>query len=615
MCVYWNNGQLKRFTQFQENLRHGLDQMWNESGVLVDSGSYEKGVAIGVHRRWNDQGILIEEMEFSQGKCVSFRSWNDEGEVLCAPSFFCLMDHYPKLALILPTLIPAETPFEFVKPFDIGNAEGVYVYGLGMGGPYEQLKSWLHAKKSRKLIFLEDDEGHLASFLHSKKVSLLSDPQVHLEFFDSQEIATIVEKFPIETVEVVAVPSKSKIKFRKLKLDLLRKSTRSFSLTQEKLHGDIPFGNFVKNIKHLPSSFYVNKMKNAFLGIPAIVCGAGPSLQEAIPLLKQLSNQALIIAGGSTLAALSSQGVPIHFGLAIDPNLEEYRRMRNSFAFDTPLFYTTRVHPKIFQTCGGPFGYMRSGIGGMMEVWLEEALGLTDPLIGSDLSVESVSVTNICAAVAEFLGCSTILFSGVDLAYTKGKRYADGVDEGGDILFSQLGLEKAPADQILKRKNHLNQDVLTAIRWVMEGASLSDFAKKHKKTRFVNTSSLGLKMEGIPYMSLELAATKYLRQTFDLKAMVGAEIAKASMPDTTSQVIEEKMGELRTSLLRMIDCLEVLSEKKKGSTALAELDLEEEMAGDLLFYDLGEVLSKSARSALEKWSLFLSISNKYVKCL
>jgi antitoxin component YwqK of YwqJK toxin-antitoxin module len=40
VVLYWPNGKMKRKCSFQNGVRHGLDQMWNEEGVLVDEGRY-----------------------------------------------------------------------------------------------------------------------------------------------------------------------------------------------------------------------------------------------------------------------------------------------------------------------------------------------------------------------------------------------------------------------------------------------------------------------------------------------------------------------------------------------------------------------------------------------
>ncbi len=513
------------------------------------------------------------------------------------------MERFPRFALEIPRGEMNPSPKETAAPVDLEGVEVFYFYGIGQGEGYFLSRDWLKKAPERRLVILEDDLHCIASFLHSKEAKrILKDPQLILERFDAQALSVA---FPVSRIEAAALPSKGRLK--KWKEELFRKTAFAHSLHLDRLHGYQPFQNFARNLRRLPESFYANRLQGKFQNVPAIICGAGPSLSKAIPTLRTLGNKALLIAGGSTLAALSSQGINPHFGMAVDPNLEEYRRLKNSFAFEVPLLYSTRVFPAVFQTASGPFGYMRSGIGGVPEVWLEEELGLLDPMIGTDLSSDAISVTSICLAWAHFLGCNPILLSGVDLAYTSNQRYAPGVaDEGVDLK------EKcAAADRIVKRKGHNGAPVYTAVRWLMESAAFSDFAKKHPETSFINTTEGGLGFKKIPYLPLDKAVQSFPALETSLRAKVALEIAVAPMPLNTAEVIQNKMAELETSLGRIVGHLEILAKEKPGSAALAEIELMDEMAYPYLFYDALAVIEKEREAPEKKWKLFLQLAKRY----
>lgn len=523
-----------------------------------------------------------------------------------------LIERFPSLGLLAPTWSIAPPVDEPLPPILIDKSELIYCYGLGNGAAYFQCKEWLRGGKERKLIFLEDEPGRIAAFLHlAEAVEILSHLQVHLELFSrkSKEIESLAERFPFKRVEVVALSSKKR-GFQRLRLQLLRKTALSHALHMDRLHGYQPFENFVKNVRRIPSSFYANALKGTFQNVPALICGAGPSLQQSIDCLRTLEKKALLIAGGSTLAALSAQGILPHFGMAVDPNLEEYRRMKNSFAFEVPLLYSTRVHPDIFQTCNGPFGYMRSGIGGVPEVWMEEELGLKDdPLIGNFLSPETISVTGICIAWAQFLGCNPILLNGIDLAYTGNKRYAAGVAQEEELVFQAMDAEKSVADRILKRKDRMGKPIYTAVRWVMESASISYFAKKHPEVRFVNTTEGGIGFKGIAYVPLAQAVKQF--KEWEIRKTVFEKIATSSRLTNTGKRIKEKMDELRRSLCKVIGYLKILSGENRGSAALAEMEMGEEIAYLYLFYDIYQILPKD----VEFWKNWLQLATKYQKML
>ncbi len=524
-----------------------------------------------------------------------------------------LMERFPSLGLMAGTWEEKEAFDEALPPLEIEKAEALYFYGLGVGKAYFACKEWLNKSADRHLIFLEDDSGIIASFLHHPDaMEVLSHPQVYLELLSktAEEIEALAQRFPVKRVEVAGLKSKKGLKG--LKLELLRKTALSHALHLDRLHGYQPFKNFVENIRHLPGSFYANGLKGAFKDIPALVCGAGPSLQKSMDVIAGLENKALIIAGGSTLAALSSQGISPHFGMAIDPNLEEYRRLKNSFAFETPLLYSTRVHPSIFQTCNGPFGYMRSGIGGVSELWIEEELGLLDPLMGDLLPTETISVTAICIAWAQFLGCNPILIDGVDMAYTGNKRYASGVAEDEEIAFQAIDAEKSAADRILKRKDREGNPVFTAVRWIMESTGISKFAKATREVRFVNTTDGGIGFKGIEYVPLKEAVQGFKER--EIRKLVHEKIGQNPMPADAREKIAEKMGELKESLTRLIDYLQILAGEKKGSAALAEMEIKEEPAYLYLFYDIAQVL----KAGPGFWKAWLELALKYektAKCL
>lgn len=520
------------------------------------------------------------------------------------------MERFPRLGLLSGTWVEQEVAEEKVPTWDLGKAVILYIVGLGTGLAYAHYKEWLKADPERKIIFLEEQGGVIASFLHKPQaLDILADLQVELELFPrkKEEIEALAERFPVQRIEVVGLAPHPKRSLARFKLKLLRKTALTYALRLDRLQGNHLFSHFVQNLKQLPHSFYANRLKGTFSNVPAVVCGAGPSLQASLDVLRTLEQRALIFAGGSTLAALSSQGITPHFAMAIDPNFEEYRRLKNSFAFEVPFLYSTRVHPAIFQTCNGPFGYMRTGLGGAPELWMEEELGLLDPLIGDFLSPETGSVTSICIAWAQYLGCNPILLNGIDMAYTNEQRYSPGVLEEKEAPFQEIDREKSAADRILRRKNRAGTWVHTAVRWVMESASISHFAKKHPEITFWNTTEGGIGFRGIAYTPLEQAVQSFPER--DLRNAVLQAIFASPMPSETQVVTQAKMEEMKESLQRVVAHLEVLAGEKKGSSALAEFEIQEEIAALYLFYDIHQIFKAPY------WQAWLELARKYQKAL
>ncbi len=506
-------------------------------------------------------------------------------------------ERFPKYLLQAHDWIPQSSKQTEWPATNLTGIDLLYIFGLGDGSAYTRFLPWLRVNPKRRLVFFEDDPGVLAALLEGG-TKLFDDPQVDFELLQPDTIDRFSAKYPVSKVEVLAPP-----RFQKQKLKLLRKTALTSALFTDRVQGAKLYDHFVQNVPRLDGAFYANGLNNIFPGMTAIVCGAGPSLEQAIPILRDLERRAVIIAGGSAVAALSSRGIDPHFGVAIDPNEEEFHRFRHSAFFEGPLLISTRVCPKIFGTCNGPFGYLRSGTGGPAELWLDEKLGLTDPLVPEHMPEESMSVMTLALGFAEHIGCTAIVLCGMDLAYTGSKRYAPGVcstEENGSVRNHNA------ADRIVRRKGKQGKFLDTAIRWIMEGASLAEFAKRRPHMRWINATEGGLKVNG--FEDLGLGSVAWPEPT-DIRGKITQEIMQNPMP----KIPENLVPEMEESLRRVIGHLEILTGAKAGSKALAECDLQEEIAATVLFYDMPAFLARSELLGTSKsgWELYLEMAKLY----
>lgn len=531
-----------------------------------------------------------------------------------------LMERFPAIGILASTFSSGtsqEEPLEkWLGRLRLKEIELLYVYGLSIQA-YLLLKNWLRESPKRRLVFLENEPTVFGTFLAQPEARFpLEDFQVELELLPSGKaleaaLQALAEKHPIETLDVTALPSKNGPRFRALKLKLLRKTALTYALFLDRVQGFQLFENFLRNAPRIHQSFYANRLRGTFRNVPALICGAGPSLKAALPLIRTLENRALVFACGSAIAAFSAAGILPHFCVAIDPNLDELKRMKNSFAFEAPFLYSTRIHPGVFHTSNGPFGYMRSAIGGVPELWIEEELNMKEPFIGARLPSESMTVTSIAIAMAEELGCNPILLTGLDMAYTGGHRYAAGVGTGEG--WKELDTRTA-ADRILSKKDRKGKNVYSAVRWVMESSSISAYAKTHPHVRLINTTDSGIGFKGIEYKPLASAIEEVLKAEFDLRGMIHSVTSQAPVSSEAKDVILKNIQELKESLLRCLGPLQILAGKAVGSNALAEMDLREEIAYSYLFYDMPLLLPQMVRGEPEKkWDIFFQVAQKYLQ--
>lgn len=479
----------------------------------------------------------------------------------------------------------------------------IYVYGVGLGYYYDAAKSWLEGDPRRSIVFLEDDPAVLHCFFRTKRASaLLNDPQAvlfHFSNLQSEEggFEELYWDFVLTQMEITALGHYKKHKnerYLELKHKIVHDAAIKNALVEEYLRFGVPFfRNFYPNMLTLAESWLGTKLFGKFENIPAIICGAGPSLEKNGRLLSQYLDKAIVFGGGSALNALSSRGILPHFGIGIDPNPTQEYRLSTNKAYEVPFFYRNRLHAEAFKLIHGPRLYIPGAGGYEIADWFDEQFGLLDEIPWID---EGHNVVNFGMELALNLGCNPILFVGVDLAYTEMQSYASGIVENTSVSKDQI-LETDDFDTTaLLKQDIYGRPIYTLWKWIAESEWGGKYAKEHPKLTIINCTEGGLGMPGIANMPLEEVARQYLTRSYDLSTRVSGEIFNSAMPHVTQEVVEASMQELADSLHRSIGQIKELIDdteryktllnqekeipevKQSGLAALAEIELEEEPA-------------------------------------
>lgn len=516
-----------------------------------------------------------------------------------------LSERYPELVFLLNFSRPCKVlpEEEFIPEFK--DVEVLYIYGIGGSSAYPSLKKWVLEEKTRRVVFLEDSLCAIERFLSSTySEQMLQDSQMFLSYLEepyAKTLEEIVSSYPVEHVFIQATDSyRKKPQFEQLCLQLLRITTVVHASTTEILKSHHMLANLMRNISKWPYSFLANRFKGQFVNVPAIICGAGPSLLDAIEPLKNLQDRALLLAGGSAITALSNQGIAPHLNIAADPNFEEFERLKTASAYETPLIYATRVHPDIWNTCNGQMGYLVSDTGGACEKYFENLLGIDHQAVGPDLGVEALSVTTLSLAFAVEMGCNPIVFVGVDLSYTGMQRYAEKVVSLSAVDPKKLEENTQASEKLLRRKNIKGEFVYTTVKWVMESECIASFAKKHTNCRFINATS-GLGFKGIENSSLEKISTDW--KPIDLHAAIHQKMQFYQLDPHFSETIASEKRKLRSSILRLQEMTlhmlkitqQAFAQEASIPTAkmiLLEFDFQEELALNALFPFLDSTLDR-----------------------
>ncbi|MBS0614927.1 MAG: DUF115 domain-containing protein [Verrucomicrobia bacterium] len=486
------------------------------------------------------------------------------------------LDFHLALTPYTPADLPKSNPQLLEDFLKSTTARAVYLFGLP--DHLEITLDWLKADPTRLLIVLEDDLGVIGA-MQDQIAQFHSHPQIHFRYISGaldDELEECARDFPVDRIDLYSLPHKKKPK--NLLLKLLRKTVLWHATFTESLQSHLLAKNTWESLRQWPKSCLVNNWGGLFEKIPVIICGAGPSLAPAIPQLKKIQNEALIIAGGSAIRALHHFGVQPHLAIAIDPNDREYDCVKGSVPYTTPFLYGSRLSSRVFELFQGPLGYIKTGTGGPLEAYFEDQAGITVPSIGPDMGRESLSVTTLAVSLAYFLGCDPITLVGVDLAYSASRHYAH---QKASIDLEKLKAEKHVTDQLLWRKGKNGTRAATLTKWIMEAKTLSSYAKKHKDRRFIDASEEGLPLPGFERGSIEL------RGHYDIAKRLEKAFKGSKLPQVSSE-------ELLQSLKRSSAFCGKLA-RGEGHSALHETELEEELAYKLLLAPIHRSLNHCFR--------------------
>jgi antitoxin component YwqK of YwqJK toxin-antitoxin module len=440
------------------------------------------------------------------------------------------------------------------------NIQVLYIIGFSASLYEKTLKPWLEKDSTHTVIFLEDDLSIIKALIHSKEGNeILKDPQTYIFSYNENSLTTLVKRlshcFYNFNHFIISIDESHKqwaVYFESL-LSFWNTVMRSIHAEYENYSSQY-FNNYYANIQWLPLSYQGNQLFQKFQGIPAIICGAGPSLDKNLKVLETLADKALIFAGGTALNAVNSNGFVPHFGLGIDPNLEQYTRLIMNTAFELPFFYRNRLYLKALPLIQGPLLYVTGSPGYDISKYFESKLQIE----GEELD-EGFNVVNFSLNLAYHLGCNPIILVGLDLSYSDLKSYQSGVMSHPTHLKRQDFKTKTNLDELLVKNDIYGNPTYTLWKWVAESDWISRFANKAKDRIFLNATEGGIGVKDIPNVSLKEVADEILTKSYDLNLLVHGHIQNSSMPkDVTKENVTEICEELLESLNR---CENYLNEK------------------------------------------------------
>ncbi|MCX5742130.1 MAG: DUF115 domain-containing protein [Proteobacteria bacterium] len=157
-------------------------------------------------------------------------------------------------------------------------------------------------------------------------------------------------------------------------------------------------------------------------GLPMVVVAPGPSLAKNAHLLRELEGRAVICAVGHALKPVIAAGVRPDLVLTVDPQDVRYHFAGCDLSRTTVVNAAT-VDPRLFELPAA--GFVTLSANCSIDDWLFEGLGEDAAIPGGG------SVATTAMGLALRLGCSPIIFVGLDLAFPGGQYYVATSHDGG----------------------------------------------------------------------------------------------------------------------------------------------------------------------------------------
>ncbi|MBI5274648.1 MAG: motility associated factor glycosyltransferase family protein [Chlamydiales bacterium] len=465
---------------------------------------------------------------------------------------------------------------------------------------YSSILNWMNEDKT--VIFLEKNLGKIKSFFNVPfAVNLIQSEHVFIYHYDDDAIIKKIGWEYLGSAYQVHGKKEEDIVYIKRIMEGIMLVAAEF---QD--FGAATFHNVFQNVLSSSSISCGKDLFGQFQDIPAIIVGAGPSLNHEINQLKAWEKHGLIFAGGSALEALSKENITIHFGSSIDPDPSRHRFL-NFTQFTTPFFIQFRMSKAIYREIQGSKIWMGNSPGYPLEESLYESMQL--PLIQFD---GGWVVSNFLCHVAYLLGCNPIIFIGMDHCWKE-----------NEIYTKQVSVKEERKGFIVKDMH--GNDVLTRADFFWANDWFSTFAKKHPEVAFINCTSSGLSMPGIEHLSLSAASMRFAKEEKQLQEMIHCQLEQASkLPlDKATVFFQQLMQSMQTCTEYCQKALLLMQQNyERGYTQFEEIEKIIPEITQELFYQkvlmlMWEIwkyphLKLNPHPQVAKVLLFLDVLNTYL---
>lgn len=170
--------------------------------------------------------------------------------------------------------------------------------------------------------------------------------------------------------------------------------------------------NIIQNMPAIFTSYSLDELMNLCGNMPTLIIAAGPSLDQSIADIQQIKDRVLLIAVDTALRTLLKHGIHPHIVVTTDPTRDNSKHFDGvDLPSNTLLAFAQDCHYAILQQFADhPNKVALLDDSACLTYWLQSRLGF------HTVFRRSLNVSEAAVRFALHVGCTSILFTGLDLA-------------------------------------------------------------------------------------------------------------------------------------------------------------------------------------------------------
>ncbi|TPV95509.1 MAG: motility associated factor glycosyltransferase family protein [Myxococcales bacterium FL481] len=310
---------------------------------------------------------------------------------------------------------PCREARRFVRNVDLGESTMVILLGLGSG---HVARAIAHQTSARLVVFEPDLEALAVGLGHGPlppNTQILTTPRrlgsaLYAQLTSSDRGLILVWR-PCARQAPLAYRNAA----REARLAIERARFRDIT-TQVRIEGWLDF--YLDNLPQLLRGPGLDKLRGKLTGVPAFICAAGPSLDKNIAQLRQVQDNALILAVNTAASALAAAGVQPHAIVSVE-SLDITQQLAGlPWLSEIAAFLELTGNPAMFDL---PVRRVLP-----ISVDTSTCSRFTAALAGGQDFSGGFCVANTATALAQAMGCRPLVLVGQDLAYAGDRVYAEG---------------------------------------------------------------------------------------------------------------------------------------------------------------------------------------------